>query len=189
MLLNEETREQYKERLVKQLGIKQIGQGGYADIFEHPNHPNMVVKVSVNDERYDGFAMECMDIRGNPWLPKIYSRHKVKMEDDVGREVPAFIYFMEKLVPVEDHEISAAVQQIAKTVDGFNLHPDSHFYVLEMDDWHRIHFDSTDHHVQELAGVMLAVVADDLHDGNIMKRPSTGHVVIVDPAAPFDETD
>jgi hypothetical protein len=189
MLLNEETREQYKDRLVKQLGIKQIGQGGYADIYEHPDHPNMVVKVSVNDERYDGFAMECMDIRGNPWLPKIYSRHKVKMEDDVGREVPAFIYFMEKLVPVEDNEIAAAVQQIAKTVDGFTLHPNSHFYVLDMDDWHHIHFDSTDHHVQEMAGVMLAVVADDLHDGNIMKRPSTGHVVIVDPAAPFDETD
>ena len=205
-LLLEERESDYIKRLVKTLGIKRLGSGGYSTVFQHPVYHNVAVKlVGADDTMYISFMRSCMKMQDNPWLPKVIGIHQVRIHDSwTNSNIVAadehldfantqWIVFLEKLRAAKLSEIEAGVQQVLSTIPDkyFSGHGGKTFssrnYYSDFDDfrkkdWTNIAKLSTDKHVCDLAALLTSIGANDLHDGNVMMR-NDGQLVITDPVA------
>lgn len=98
-----ESIDNYFKRLAE-IGIKRIGRGQYASVFQHPTQPDLVVKVGeANWSKSKEWLLWC---KKNPsrWTPK------VTLVEDVSFQLPnggkldvkrCFIAFLEKLQPAD----------------------------------------------------------------------------------------
>jgi len=199
-LIQEETLDQYTDKLVKSLNIKKLGTGVYASVFQHPVYHNVAVKVVEYDPEYMQFAKFCEKNPNNEWLPKIVSIHKVDVDDKFLRDggtVSAHIIFFQKLRPATKKEIKAAVQRVLKTVppkyfdqggQDDPLFDDMIDYTdfQELDEhWGRIASKTTDDDVRVVAKYFANLNGVDLHDKNVMMRDDKGRaqLVFTDPVA------
>lgn len=107
--LCEESFDAYVERLIKRHGINQIGKGYWGIVFQHPTHPDIVVKVyKGQDQDYTKYLNWCQRNQDNPYVPKIIDVHSHEYLDkrkgvgnrDVRYQSFFEIVFMEKLKPV-----------------------------------------------------------------------------------------
>ena len=62
-----------------QHGFKQIGFGGYASVWEHPNLDYVLKTFSPSDKAYLAWVSICTQHRGNPYLPKFVSTKPIKL--------------------------------------------------------------------------------------------------------------
>ena len=195
-LLNEESIQQYSDRLIKTLKIKHLGTGAYGSVFQHSTYHNVAVKIFENDPMYLKYIKICQTST-NPWLPRVVSIHKLKMNEieNLRSKSTAWIVFFEKLRPVKKSELKAAVQTILKQLpdsDFDRYDPDtwlnerrsyfSTFEEFQVRDWKRLSKLATDPSIKELSTILAKVYAEDIHDGNVMIR-SDGQLVFTDPVA------
>lgn len=199
-LIQEETLEQYTDKLVKSLNVKTLGNGTYASVFQHPVYHNVAVKVVQDDPAYMYFAKFCMKNSNNEWLPKIVSIHKVVVDNKykTGKgTAEAHIIFFQKLRPATTKEIKVAVQRVLKTI------PPQYFDQGGQDDplfddmidftdfqeldehWRHIANKTTDEDVRVVAKYFANLNGVDLHDKNVMMRDDKGRaqLVFTDPVA------
>lgn len=94
--------EDYTKRLKKQ-GARIIGEGLYATVYQHPTHPNVVVKVfePKYGKNYLGYVRACQtSFKNNPWVPKFYGKVETRtVRDREGNDRKVCFVFMEKLAP------------------------------------------------------------------------------------------
>jgi len=82
-VLTAEDLSSYTGRLVQQLHL--LGEGSFAQVFQHPTDPNMVVKVFADDPVYLQYVNFCQRNPNNRWLPKVMELHRLDIDgrDDV----------------------------------------------------------------------------------------------------------
>lgn len=194
-LLGEETLKQYSERLMHTLGIKRLGRGNFAQVFQHPVYHNVAVKVVKDDPGYIKYAWFCMKNPTNPWLPKIIDVVDVKIDDDDYDEdndywrrtnkkplqVPIEVVFFEKLRPASSQEIYAAVQKVLADVPSTELVREFFwdFTSFNRDTWHVVATYTTDPDLKQFAQLAHDERFEDIHNGNVMMRGN--QLVFTDP--------
>lgn len=202
--LNEETVDQYIDRLVKTLKIKKLGSGAFASVFQHPVYHNVAVKIFEYDPMYVKYIKICQKST-NPWLPRVVSIHKIRMDEvetwrhrnygDKIKKIDSWIVFFEKLRPVKKAELKAATQKfLAEFPDSdfdfndrrswFEASRGSYesFEELSSSTWQQLAKIAKNPEIKEVAKILDSVRANDIHDGNVMVR-SDGQVVFTDPVA------
>jgi hypothetical protein len=191
-IIREETYDSYINRLTKDLKIPHLGSGEFAKVFAHPTHPNVAVKVFIDDDPYLNYLNLAKKYKKNKWFPKIIAIKKVKFfsekDDDVKRSSHSgYIVFMEKLSPITKKQFADLSAKF------FNIIPEEKRllfipkYSKDLSDigyffWKGIMKYSKDKEITELAKVLNAFKAIDVHSGNIMKRPN-GEFVFTDPVS------
>lgn len=211
--LIEETQVEYFNRLAKTLKIKELGEGAYAKVFQHPVYSNVAVKFFQDDPMYVKYIRHCLKAQENPWIPKIVSVHKIKVDShryhfDLKGQTrdkfdQAYLVFFQKLREATTKEIKNAARQIVADL------PDSYFYpefgdigdnnpwfdyrrsdIRSFENWSirtwlRIAKFSKDEHIKQLAKILVAVEAKDIHDANVMMRDEGDRtqLVFTDPVA------
>lgn len=129
-IISEETVKDYTERLVKTLGIKELGSGFYSSVFQHPIYRNVAVKLCRRrDPASISYLRKAAENPDNPWFPKVISIHKVtfhpegtskrKAERDLYGDLQNYlthIVFMQKLKPVTRKQYSDAVRLMFSTL-------------------------------------------------------------------------
>lgn len=204
-LIAEERVDDYIERLTKTLGIKQLGEGYYSSVFQHPVYHNVVVKLCrIKDPETIRYLKRGAKHPDNPWFPKIVGIHTVKFDRAEGSRgnFVTHIVFMQKLSPARKTDVKRALNLILDTLPDSAFQkdygrPSTYAFLmprsritsltdLDEADWEGISRASSDPHVRQLAALLGSIGADDIHDANIMVRDD-GHPVITDPVA-SDET-
>lgn len=150
----------YVQRL-RQLGIRELGHGYYAHVFQHPTIASCAVKVvEACDEGYLYFMSWSMAHQDNPYVPRFYDATHITV-DDGSKYV---IIFMEKLGRISEVEYGKFLAKVNTTL------------VLGL------YSVDTDPALYELLTCLLAKpLSIDLRQGNLMKRGD--QVVCVDPFA------
>jgi hypothetical protein len=183
LMLTAESYEDYLHRLTNELKIKQIGEGAYSQVFQHPTLKNIVVKLSRRDTQYLKFARFAMDNPKNPWLPRIAAIEPIKVD---GRDTSkAHAVFMEKLAPVSAGDKQKLIKTLTQTYDlRSSANPNfkwvAPFLWFEKSEWARLAKTNKDPGLAQFA-VFTVKNFDhlDLHQQNIMKRGQ--QIVFVDP--------
>lgn len=202
LIFEEDRHKNYLNHLIKDIGIKQLGAGSYANVFQHPTYHNVAVKVvRREDPLYMKFIRLCIKYQGNPWLPRIISIHDIdfyKAEKDIlnipssGKE---HIIFFEKLRPATSEEITKALlffldfkeQNIISfdVLEYIKHKRTSNFSFLLLEDWELISKKHPRKSCRELAKIIIEAadgVEPDIHDENVMIR-NDGQLVFTDPLA------
>ena len=195
-LLQEETHNEYIARLVKTLNIKKMGQGFYSHVFQHPVYHNVAVKIIRDDPMYLRFAKFCLDNPLNPWLPKIVSIHKVKVDDakydsrkssgvDRTFTEPIHIVFFQKLRSAKAREIQNWVYKVIKDLPTADEYEYRNFDDFHRSDWADIAKYSNDDALRKVAQFFVRINARDIHNGNVMIRDDGAYpqLVFTDPVA------
>ncbi len=171
-----ESSNQYLRRL-KTLNIKRLGKGRYSAVYAHPTLNDTAVKVIYDpDPQYVKFAKRCMRLN-NPWLPRIYAIEKVHFADSVSH-----IIFMERLEKPTVSQIKKACEKVQNGLEAhFKVPPPHRFSSFFRSHWIRISQTANDQQIRQLAKIMCAVGANDIHDGNVMMRGD--QLVFTDPVA------
>ncbi len=190
-LVMAEKLKEYQKRL-KKLGIKTLGQGNFADVFQHPTMPNVVVKLlTENDKGYEKYVAFSEQHKGNKYVPKILGVHKEKDVFEGELDPDLHLVFMEKLRPIEDDEYMEFGQYILDLgTDGAtpSIMTSMTDHLNDLPRWKSIARQTKDKDMAELAKFFLAnakgKVNLDLHDGNMMMRGSKP--VITDPFSTYD---
>lgn len=95
----------YLKRLID-MGMEKLGKGGFATVFQHPDHENVVVKVGLEtpQSRAYSWLKWCQGV-SNKYTPKIYylAELDTQVPTNWKRKAPPrmFICFMEKLTPAD----------------------------------------------------------------------------------------
>lgn len=206
-LLNEETLDEYKKRLVKSLGISKLGAGAFGTVFSHPAYHNVAVKVFQWDPEYVKFAKFCKANPNNRWLPKVidvvtanvdsggYEKYGQKEKREIN------IVFFQKLRSATRAEIKAAVHEILSEIpeeegdDRFNpkksknkkwYHDKSNFDDIGMFEWNLVIKHTKDKDLKQFATWLYnADYGTDLHNANVMMRDEgdRSQLVFTDPVA------
>lgn len=184
--MTEETLSAYSDRLVKTLNIKRLGSGAYAHVFQHPEFPNVVVKVFTNkDKVYKRYAAWCMKHQSNKYVPKIIEIVPFKSESGDSYNIA----FMEKMTPMRNSTFNAWTKSITgdaglKAIDDYDYDKLFKLFVKGMKA-------STD---ADLKAVMDHIFSYgqgmfDVHAGNVMRRGT--QIVFTDPVgdAPVTRVD
>lgn len=181
----------YRDRL-KSLGIKRLGRGSNAEVFQHPKYKDIVVKVYQKTDRDKGeyWLKWCMKHQSNPYVPRLYKIGKLKNleidEEDEGYVLSHHIAFMEKLQKATKSEIDKMFKTGGALGSVVRFHKwgwDFADEFMEEPDWSPI----TDPHLLEVLKVIYSksIGEDDWESvdmivSNFMKRPN-GRVVFTDP--------
>jgi hypothetical protein len=176
-----ETVQQYIDRL-KELGIKSLGDGSFAEVFQHPTMPNVVVKLLYEDDPgYLKYLKFCQGKgKGNPYCPKILQVVQAKDAFDIttriGENLPNLhLVFMEKLKPINNTQYASFVALLHKS-SGMRLSPE------DRELWFHLSRQIIDKDLAVVARFIYATSAKedlDMHTGNVMKRGTQW--VITDP--------
>lgn len=182
--LREESKPEYFDRLENELGIKRLGQGGFARVFQHPTHPDVAVKVFTDsDTAYRSYLKFAQENQGNKYIPKILSVHRhvnnPKMRDK-HRNVDQLvddkysIVFMEKLTPSTVQKFRDLETYIHNLLGG-KSEQSVLFLKLTPSEWKKLGEQSEDKDLAAFAKYMAKVIksysaGSDLHIGNIMLR-------------------
>lgn len=194
-LLGEETLNQYSERLMHTLGIKRLGRGNFAQVFQHPVYHNVAVKVVKDDPNYIEYVRFCMQNPTNPWLPRIIDIVDAKIDDDdfdmygdywrrtekKPVQVPIEVVFFEKLREASNREIHAAVKKVLAEVPS-NMLVKEFFYdfaSFNRDTWYVVSISTTDPHLKQFAEMAHECRFEDIHGDNVMMRGD--QLVFTDP--------
>lgn len=176
---------------LQQHGFKELGNGLYSSVWGSQNS-NAVVKVThgVGDKCWLSFA-ETIGKHPNKHFPKI---SKVQVYTDQSTQKPNFYCFMERLtdifdMPITDDDVELAAfllghfgiqvmppPKIAELL-GSNITPS----VLKDVGQSYRDANSLLETIEFLQSNIPHACRWDLHDGNIMWRPSTNTLVITDP--------
>lgn len=183
-----ESMQEYVQRLSKQ-GVKKLGGGGYAMVFQHPTMPNVVVKMlNVGDPGYEAYLEYCQGKgKGNPYCPKILQTVYAKdvFEDDFTKNLR--LIFMEKLKPLTKKDYDAFGNHCAKLMGTPDVWQDDGPSMFEWwSTWVCLGLQKDDKDLAALAKYLVKVhiksnerLVFDVHGENIMKRGS--QIVITDP--------
>lgn len=189
--LRAETLNSYVKRL-KKLGIKTLGRGQYADVFQHPTMPDVVVKLLTdNDPCYEAYVEFSRKTR-NKYTPKILDvvsadqAFDVKGKDDLG---DLRLVFMEKLEPLHYNRFIDFGEHVGKLA-GFKSRFDIESALMDVETWIKVSKQKVDPDLAKLAKFLVKINKTgvkgsqlDLHDGNMMVRGT--QVVITDPFASY----
>ena len=93
--LTAETFKEYAQRLEKS-GIKQLGEGAFGKVYQHPTLNNVAVKIVAYDPRNRDWLAFCRKAKGNPYLPVLYGVQTIHLDNSRDE---AYVAFMEKLNP------------------------------------------------------------------------------------------
>lgn len=202
-IIVEEKVKDYITRLVRTLKIRELGAGYFSTVFQHPVYHNVAVKVTHKSDPLSIVYLEnAMKHPDNPWFPKIIGIYKVgyhggdmqqkliNMDDDhMAFSEIGHIVFMQKLRRATAKEIKNAVHEILATLPQHKFKYFRHRYVdggFENMDWELIEKYTTDEHVRQVAALLNALDADDIHEDNVMMRDDgvgKPHLVFTDPVA------
>lgn len=198
--LKAERRTEYVQRL-KNMGIKHLGKGAWADVFQHPTMKDVVVKISTWDPGFSAYTKFCTDHPNNPYLLKIISLHEKPMGEGFnyegssgdtagpGGRTSSVITFIEKLAPVSRTGVLrfvALCEELAglpPTGKTFNYYADYGNEKLNDRLWAALSKQSQDRNLQQFAAWYVKRIAagsiPDVHDGNVMMRRN--QIVFSDP--------
>lgn len=168
-------------------GYKTLGVGFYARTFEMPGHPDKVVKVSHGDECSLHF-LNWAKKHPSPNVPKIYD---LKVFDPLTK---SYYCVMEKLEPISANEFNKNGIHVRRMLSYFR------YFILEPNNkgpYKEKMLDSLkamSHEMRKRTMTMIQAMMRmyktfqntckfDLHDENVMYRPSTGDLVVIDPFA------
>jgi hypothetical protein len=186
--------QEYVKRL-KKLGIKQLGSGNFADVFQHPTMPNVVVKLLTEHDRgYEAYVKFAQKNKSNKYVPRILQvvdadkAFDKKGEYDMG---DLRLIFMEKLEPIHYNKYIDFGEHVVDCA-GIKAKKGEHINVekalMDLATWKACAAQTKD---KDLAAVAKFVVKTeggpvqlDMHDGNMMMRGS--QVIITDPFSTYD---
>lgn len=179
----------YVKRL-KKMGIKQLGSGRFADVFQHPTMPNVVVKLlTENDRGYEAYVKFSQKNKNNKYVPRIL---QVVEADDAFDKKGQYdmgnlrLIFMEKLEPIHYNKYIDFGEHVLKCagIEAKNMETS----LMEISTWQKCANQKED---RDLAAVAKFIVKTqggdieiDIHDDNVMMRGS--NPVITDPFSSFD---
>lgn len=200
--LFEESKPDYYKRLEQELNIQRLGNGAFARVFQHPTHPEVVVKVFTDEDKaYKAFLKFCLANQGNKYLPKILSVHhhdhtpKKKIKDRSIDELVDNKYtlvFMEKLstAKLEDlRKFIATAPFETQWLKDKQAKPYSFVTNLNSfntDEWQDLASQTSDPELSTVAKFFTKILKNethtlDLHDHNVMMRGS--QLVFTDPTS------
>lgn len=178
LMLTAEAYWEYVNRLIKDLKIKHLGEGAYAQVFQHPTLKNIVVKLVHHDDEYLKFARFAMDNPKNPWLPRIAAIEPIKF--DGSRLSNSYLVFLEKLQPTS-FELQKSL--IWKLVDTYELH--IHAFTpkwFSKSNWKKLALNSKDPGLAQFAAFAAKNFNHlDINSANVMARGR--QLVFTDPIA------
>lgn len=199
--VQEESRSEYFKRLEDELKIRRLGNGAFARVFQHPTHPEVVVKVFTDeDQAYNKYLKFCQAHPDNKYLPKILSVHRHvnnpfkpdhDRTDDEIVDDRYTIVFMEKLEPSTMRAVTSFAEKLAGP-DYLDLAADKkddlfHLTLFRRPQWLALAKQKHDPDLAEFAKFFAATFTNssasfpDLHDSNIMQRGS--QLVFTDPTS------
>lgn len=172
--ITRESISEYNERLSDK--FKHLGNGAYADVYQHPNK-DVVVKVfdTKDDEGYSKYLKWALKHQDNPYVPKIHHVEKFKNKD-CGEEIT--IVFMEKLQEARHRDFKDLMEKHMSKSDYYGGSLD------DWEEWEEIAATTKDKHMKALAKFFSKkhVNVDlDLHSENYMWRGK--QLVFTDPLA------
>lgn len=185
----------YLTRL-KKMGIKQIGTGNYAHVFQHPTMPDVVVKLlTESDPGYESYVKFCQRNQSNKYCPKILEvvdASKVFDTSLMYSQRGLHLVFMEKLTPITKAEYVKFFRYMASLYGStllVNDHRIAFEYMRPESFWKSLASQSKDVDLAEVASFILNAFHNpsltvDLHDANIMKRGK--QIVITDPFSSWE---
>lgn len=137
--------------------LKRIGRGAFAIVYQSPN-PKRVLKVTADAMAYYLHTDPVAKCTGK-YFPKVFNDYGQigSFRIDRGEEVALYMVELEKLKParVPAHKVCAAIPQYA--------------------------YDKLEEFKDLMGGPRY--VQTDLHSQNVMRRYSTGELVLSDPVA------
>lgn len=192
-ILCEEDIHDYVDRLIYTLGIKRLGAGAFAHVFQHPKDPNIVVKVFnyASDYSYNKFLKWAQKNQHNPYVPKILSVRRIPAKDaDV--DDPIAVVFMRKLVKAPRavyKKLHADALAALKAADSPAWKEAAQsrgtFQSWPAAGWAELAKVSPDKNFRDFCAFMVGAGDHDgdLHSENVMMDPSNGQIVFTDPVA------
>lgn len=188
--LFEESKPDYYNRLEHELKIKRLGSGAFARVFQHPTHPEVVVKIFTDeDHAYQSYLKFCLSNQSNKYIPKILSVHKhVHEPEKKNLSIDELVdnryttVFMEKLKPATKAQIKKAIKDLPIELSSYT----PSFAELEEEDFEALSKQTTDKDLASFAKFILRVYKNDdhwpdLHNANVMMRGS--QLVFTDPTS------
>jgi hypothetical protein len=200
--LFEESKPDYFRRLEDELNIKRLGSGAFARVFQHPTHPEVVVKIFTDEDlAYKKYLKFCLANQGNKYVPKILSVHKhdhdpKKPEKDLSIDEIVdnryTLVFMEKLQPAKLEDLRAFIRAApfeSQELKDKQSKPYSFIVNLNSFDspeWQDLAKQTSDKELATIAKFFTKILRDeehalDLHDRNVMMRGS--QLVFTDPTS------
>ena len=183
-----EGKHEYLDR-VWELGIKHLGAGSFATVFQHPTDPNIVVKiVTRRDPAYLNYLNWARKNQRNRYVPKILAVYKVRFKFKDS----AIIVFMEKLKPLKPAEWVQFAYSLIGTkhkeitdmlfLHVTPVHTDERLR-LRLEDYGWIAKHTADKDLKEIMFVLPKLGKPDLKRNNVLKRSGEFHdqFVFVDP--------
>jgi hypothetical protein len=182
------------------MGLKHLGKGYSADVFQHPTMPDVAVKVFIYDPGFATYAKFCAQHESNPYLLKIFDYHNdpkgFNFEGSEGDKpnglTSANIVFVEKLQPASSAAIkhfTAYCEQLAKfpaTGKTLGYYADYGNEKLNLRLWAALAQQGRDRELQQFARWYNKQIKGDdhipdVHDSNVMVRGT--QMVFSDPIA------
>lgn len=170
-----ESFDNYLQRLID-LGIEKLGKGQHATVFQHPTHPNVVVKVSVEGPKSASYSwLSWSETANNRYAPKVYFLSELKTSAPAKWRYKTpprmFIAFLEKLQPAD----LPTVRAFFKKHDYVFLKLEPKFWGIDDDNFEYVED-------PDLLASLKAITSmgySDLKSENIMLRGK--QIVFVDP--------
>lgn len=183
------------DKKLESWGYKITGTGSYSEVWEKPDS-NIVVKVSTRkpDECWRQFTKLAKKYKNNKHFPKIGKLHWIE-----HRGKKYFIAFMEKLQPVSilgsktEMGLRDAFYEIHQAMV---VHLDDNVKALLLGGGDPENIDVTEEDIQRVQELLPESLRKaiyttyeempdnclgDFHTGNLMVRPNTGDLVLIDP--------
>lgn len=187
----------YVKRL-KKLGIKRLGGGSFANVFQHPTLPDVVVKLLVeNDWGYEQYVKFSQKNPANKYVPKILQVVNADQAFDKKHEADVEnlrLIFMEKLQPALDDDYLEFANDCSATLylkgnANFARMDSAINYMNSVSTWVQLSTQKKDPQLAALAQFIVKTrgkrgAALDMHSGNIMMRGN--QVVVTDPFSTYD---
>lgn len=183
--------QEYIKRLRK-LGIKSMGSGSFADVFQHPTMPNVVVKLLTDHDRgYEAYVKFSQKNPSNKYCPRILDVVRVDGAFDKVGEFDMLdlrLVAMEKLKPLEDDDYHKFGNHVLKCA-GLPSERDAGHELEYIEVWRKATKQKTDPDLAKLAAFIVKNVSHrgvqlDMHQGNMMMRG--GQIIVTDPFATYD---
>lgn len=157
-------------------GCRELGDGAFANVYQHPTSSKRVIKVATDDSAYSHYLRCILKHQNNPFFPHIYSatqyvnhhdhRFLVVEMEKLEEDTPRAIWFTELMWKgMDDHS------------SGYESYVSRQFKAKKLPTNRMRHFDTAWSILQPL----LKRYSEDLHEGNIMFRGN--QPVITDPVA------
>lgn len=202
--------EYYRDYLarLKNRGIKTLGSGLHAEVFQHPTMPDVVVKMfDATDRAYMHWLRTIVRIQNNKYVPKIIPTvngkfiHSYLRPGGSASTIPIsttyryYFIFMRRYEPMTSWGMGEFSNYIVSTIPevhdsrAMRLRDSiKHYQYIPKyaENWKLIADYSTDSELRQIAEILYKAddnYALDLHEGNVMWDSKLNTVVFTDPLA------